>query len=316
MSEFDLIARIRARFPSPPAPELGIGDDGALLVPRPGHLLAVSTDSLLAGVHFRAEDPPADVGHKAAAVNLSDLAAMAAEPAACLLALSLPGADAGWLDGFLDGLGALARRHGMALVGGDTTRGPLAVTLTVLGWVPSGQALRRDAARPGDEVWVTGTLGDAAAALALGEAADPWLLARLRRPEPRCAAGLALRGLAHAAIDLSDGLLGDLGHVLAASGCGADLELAALPASPALCAAVPEAETRWRYQLCGGDDYELAFTAPPERREAVRAALAAQGVAATRIGRIDQRPGLRLQRPDGRLWPPPARAWQHFADPP
>ncbi len=362
--EFDLVGRVRDRLAARGAPStgvvLGIGDDAALLAPPPAGpdgrpmLLAVSTDTLNAGVHFPHATAPADVGHKALAVNLSDLAAMGAAPAWCTLALSLPDGDAAWLDGFLDGFLALADAHGLALVGGDTTRGPLAITVTIAGHVPAGAALRRDGARAGDEVWVTGTLGDAAAglALALGEAtgevsggalapADArFLRGRLDRPTPRVAAGLALRGLASAALDLSDGLLADLGHLLAASGVGAELEADALPFSPALAAYVaarvqareqalagvadagaPSAQAaaaalRRRLQLAGGDDYELCFSAPPAAADAVRAALAAAGATATRIGRLVPTPGLRLRAADGLPLPVPARAgWDHFGSP-
>lgn len=314
--EFDLIARIRERATPQREGALGIGDDCALLAVPPGNRLAVSMDTLNVDVHFRAGDAPADIGHKVAAVNLSDLAAMGAEPAWCTLALSLPAADPEWIEGFLDGFLALCRRHRMDLVGGDTTRGPLSITLTALGWVPHGEALRRDAARVGDDLWVSGSIGDAAAALQLGEQAGDYLLARLRRPTPRVEAGRALLRLAHAAIDLSDGLAGDLGHVLRASGVGAEIELAALPTSQALAAALPDSGQRWNCQLCGGDDYELAFTADPAQRRAVQQALEAVGVSATRIGRLRAEPGLRLHAPDGSLWEPAGHAFEHFGSRP
>lgn len=312
MSEFDLIELIRERCPTQRSPALGIGDDCALLAVPPGHLLAVSSDTLNVDVHFRASDAPYDIGYKAAAVNLSDLAAMGAEPAGCTLALSLPDADVDWLGDFIDGFAAASRPHRLDLLGGDTTRGPLSVTVTALGWVPHGEALRRDAAKIGDDLWVTGSLGDAAAALHLGATADPYLLARLRRPTPRVEVGRVLLRRAHAAIDLSDGLYGDLGHVLKASGCGADLDLAALPASHALAAALPKHEDRWNLQLCGGDDYELAFTADPSRRREIEQVVQALGVTITRIGRLRAEPGLRCLAANGERWAPSARAWQHF----
>ncbi|HVR82516.1 MAG TPA: thiamine-phosphate kinase, partial [Luteimonas sp.] len=213
MAEFDLIARIRARARSRDDVVLGIGDDAALLRVPAGKLLVIATDTLNSGVHFPHDTAPTDIGWKALAVNLSDLAAMGAQPAWCTLSLSLPHGDAGWLDGFLDGFLALADQHGVALVGGDTTRGPLSVCVTVHGLVADGMALRRDGARVGDDIWITGTLGDAAAALVqwrAGGAADPALRARLDRPVPRVATGLALAGVAHACIDVSDGLLADL----------------------------------------------------------------------------------------------------------
>jgi len=325
LAEFDLIARIRRRTQARADVRLGIGDDAALLKPRPGQLLALSVDTLNAGVHFPFETAAADIGWKAAAVNLSDLAAMGAEPAWCSLSLSLPEADVDWLEAFLDGFLELADDHHLALVGGDTTRGPLSVSVSVFGFVPEAQALRRDGARDGDDIWVTGTLGDAAAGLQLvqgqGDAvaleldldAHDWLVHRLHRPQPRVAAGLALRGLAHGCIDVSDGLLADLGHVLAASGCGAIIELSALPTLPALAACLRD-EARWSLQCTGGDDYELCFTAPAARAAEVEAALRGCAVPACRIGRIQAEPGLRLLRPDGSAWQPQRAGFEHFEE--
>jgi thiamine-monophosphate kinase len=295
---------------------LGIGDDAALLQVPAGHLLALSTDTLNAGVHFPPDTAVSDLGWKALAVNLSDLAAMGAMPAWCTLSLSLPEADAAWVDAFLDGFLALAAEYEVALVGGDTTRGPLSITVAVHGFVPEAFALRRDGARAGDEIWITGTTGEAAGALAqwrTGDAIDPGLRARLDRPTPRIAAGLALRGLASACIDVSDGLLADLGHVLAASGIGAELELARVPASPPLHAQFG-ADARIELQLAGGDDYELCFTAPAERRSRIEAALAASGTAATRIGTTRAAPGIRVLKQDGLEWRASARGWDHFAE--
>ena len=308
--EFDLIARIRRRIAARDDVELGIGDDCALLAPPPGMQLAVTMDTLNAGVHFPADTAPADIGWKALAVNLSDLAAMGAQPAWCTLALSLPQADAAWLEAFCDGFLALAQAHGIALVGGDTTRGPLAVTLTAHGFVPAGAALRRDGARVGDEVWVSGTLGDAAGALAqwqAGRAIAPPLRARLDRPTPRVALGLALRGIASSCIDISDGLLADLAHITRASGVGAELEADALPASPALGAAFASEAMR-RLQATGGDDYELCFTAPATQREAVQALGARLGLPLARIGRIVAGSGVHCAG----LGPVPP-GYQHFA---
>jgi len=317
MDEFALIDRIRARAGTAAGVELGIGDDAALLRPSPGQLLAVATDTLNAGVHFPETTAAADIGHKALAVNLSDLAAMGASPEWCTLALSLPDADAAFVDAFLDGFLGLAERHAVVLVGGDTTRGPLSVTVTVGGRVPPGAALRRDGARVGDAVFVTGTLGDAAAGLRqVLDAADPTAVSgplrqRLDRPTPRLAAGLTLRGQASACIDLSDGLLGDLGHVLAASGVGAELALAALPVSPAL-AAVAKGPALWQLQLCGGDDFELCFTAPEAAEAAIAAAMAATGTPVARVGRIVPGGGLALRTPDGADFTPSGTAWRHF----
>lgn len=313
--EFALIERIRARAGRRDDVVLGIGDDGAVLALPPGHELVVSCDTLVAGVHFPDDTAPADIGHKALAVNLSDLAAMAASPAWCTLALTLPEASAAWLDEFLDGFLALADEHGMALVGGDTTRGPLSMTITVHGLVPAGQALRRAGARAGDDIWVTGTIGDAAGGLAQWRARGPAsakLRHRLDRPTPRVQAGLALRGLATAGIDLSDGLAADLGHVLAASGVGARLELGRLPTSRTLADHFDEAR-RWTLQLTGGDDYELCFTAPSARAFEIEQAMAAIDVPVTVVGQVEAGAGLRLGTPDGDAWTPPADGYQHFS---
>ena len=315
VAEFDLIERIRRRVTARDDVLLGIGDDAALLRVPDGHDLVVATDALNIGVHFPHDTAPADIGWKALAVNLSDLAAMGARPAWCTLALSLPHADAVWIDSFLDGFTALAAKHDLALVGGDTTRGPLSVCVTVHGLVPRDGALRRDAARMGDDVWVTGTLGDAAAALAqlqAGGVADPALRKRLDRPEPRVGFGLALVGIAHACIDLSDGLLQDLGHVCKASGVGAEVDVDALPASPAL-AARSSGDTLRGEQACGGDDYELCFTAPPVSADAVRAAAASSGLAVTRVGHIVAGEGVTPKLADGSAWRAPRSGYAHFS---
>jgi len=317
--EFSLIDRITRRASTPRAANdviLGIGDDAALLLPPPGCALAVTSDMLNVGIHFPADTAAADVGWKALAVNLSDLAAMGAMPVWCTLALSLPEADAGWLDGFLDGFLALAERHALALIGGDTTRGPLSIAVTAHGWVEPHAALRRDGARAGDDVWVTGTLGDAAAALDCwqrGVACAASLRARLNRPTPRVSAGLALAGLAHACIDVSDGLIADLGHICRASALAAELWLPHLPASPQL-AALADARTRWRWQTSGGDDYELCFTAAPADRDAIMARLTAAGTAATRIGHIHAAatPGVYLLDGTGADWQPMRAGFRHF----
>ncbi len=309
MAEFDLIERIRRRAGAREDVVLGIGDDAALLRPPADQLLAVSTDVLNEGVHFRASDSPFDIGWKALAVNLSDLAAMGAQPAWALLTLALPEADEAWLDRFIDGFMTLATGHGVALVGGDTTRGALSIGVTVHGFVPAERALRRAGARVGDDLWVTGTLGDAAAGLA--DASRPDLLARLYRPTPRVAAGLALRGLAHACIDVSDGLFADLGHLLRASGVGASVQLAALPCSDAL-ARMCSGPDRWLYQCAGGDDYELCFSAPVQHRARIEAALAKTATPATLIGQVEAESGLRSVAPDGRHWRRARPGYQHF----
>lgn len=321
MAEFDLIGRIRRRAGTRGDVLLGIGDDAALLRPPADQLLVASADLLNEGVHFPADAQPFDVGWKALAVNLSDLAAMGAEPAWALLTLALPRADLAWTDAFIDGFASLAEAHRVALVGGDTTRGPLSIGVSVHGFVPEALALRRDAARVGDDLWVTGTLGDAAAGLARHgqpRPAEPTAAAhfdaltfRLHRPAPRVAAGQALRGVAHACIDVSDGLFADLGHLLAASGVGAHIALAELPCSAAL-AAVSDEDARWQLQAAGGDDYELCFSAPTERRESVLAAMRQAGTPVARIGTITADRALLALDPHGQPWRPAGRGYQHF----
>lgn len=312
MNEFELIRRYFAALaPDGEGVSLGIGDDAALLEVPAAQQLVVSTDMLVAGRHFPEATAPNDIGWKSLAVNLSDLAAMGAEARWLTLALSLPQADPSWVEAFAQGLGALARASGVALVGGDTTRGPLTVTVTAMGLVPRGTALRRDGAQPGDRVCVTGTLGDAAAGLAgagTGAAAS-FLRQRLDRPSPRLRWGQALRGIASAAIDLSDGLLSDLGHVADASGVGAEIDAAALPASPALLSAVPEATRRWPLQASGGDDYELCLCVPPSRLDAAHQACPALH----EIGWITSERGVRLRLPDGKLAALDRTGFDHFA---
>ncbi len=315
MPEFDLIARIRQRAGTRGDVVLGIGDDAALLRVPPDRLLVVATDTLNSGVHFPEETAPADIGWKALAVNLSDVAAMGAQPAWCTLSLSLPRDDLAWVDGFLDGFLALASMHDVALVGGDTTRGALSVCVTVHGLVAPDCALRRDGARVGDAVWVSGTLGDAAAALAqwrAGASVDPALRARLDRPVPRVRLGALLGDLAHACIDLSDGLLADLGHLCAASGVGAEVDIEALPASDAL-AATFRGDARRHLQAAGGDDYELCFAAPVDAREHILAQAAQARVPVSHIGRIVAGSGVRALLADGSEWHPSRRGYAHFA---
>ena len=317
--EFELIAR---HFTRPQRPlrraTLGIGDDCALLTPVPGMQLAVSTDMLVEGRPFLSTVAPERLGHKALAVNLSDLAACGAEPLACTLALALPRGDDAFVAALARGLFALADAHGIELVGGDTTAGPLNLCITVFGQVPAGQALLRSGARAGDDLWVSGSLGDARLALEVfrGRAALPGdAFESVRRamelPQPRVALGLALRGVASSAIDLSDGLVGDLGHVLARSGVAGVIELDALPRSAVLAAQT--AALQHECLLAGGDDYELLFTAPPARRDAVRAAGLRCGVAVTRCGRIDAGSGLAVIAGDGRPLPGVWRGYDHFA---
>jgi thiamine-monophosphate kinase len=324
--EFELIARHftrpvrRAALGTDPGVQrvaLGVGDDCALLSPAPGQQLAVSSDMLVEGRHFLSTVAPERLGHKALAVNLSDLAACGAEPLAFTLALALPRGDDAFAAGLAQGLFALADAHGIELVGGDTTAGPLNLCITVFGQVPPGQALLRSGARAGEQLWVSGRLGDARLALEVFRgtvelAGSDFEVVRraMEQPEPRVALGLALRGLATSAIDLSDGLVGDLGHVLARSGVGATVEVDALPRS-AIVAAQPRA-LQHRCVLAGGDDYELLFTAPAGQDDAVRAAGERAGVAVTPIGRIGAAAGLRLVDADGQLVVFTERAFDHF----
>ncbi len=321
LSEFDLIKQYfqRAR-PAGPQTVLGIGDDCALLAPSPGKLLAVSSDMLVEDRHFFAGADPFRLGHKSLAVNLSDLAAMGAAPLGFTLALALPKADRDWLDGFSRGLFALADRHGCELVGGDTTKGPLNICITIFGELAPGQALRRDAARAGDDIWISGTLGDARLALAacldeveLDPDAHALAAQRLHAPTPRVALGrlLAEGRLAHAALDISDGLVGDLGHILAASRVGATLDVDALPAGPVLARQAPD--LRRRFAAAGGDDYELCFTAPAAHRDAILAAGERSGTAVTRVGRIEAEAGLRLVDRDGAPLALQLHGWDHFS---
>ncbi|MFN9966429.1 MAG: thiamine-phosphate kinase [Lysobacteraceae bacterium] len=318
MAEFSLIDRFRQRAGARPDVVLGIGDDAALLAPPKDRQLVLAVDTLVEGVHFPKGIPASAIGWKALAVNLSDLAAMGAEPAVALLALTLPTDAPAFVDEFAAGFAALADTHRVALVGGDTTRGPLAASVTVVGYVAPGQALTRSGAQPGDDLWITGTLGDAAGALALWRSGVPMLRTgslreRLDRPAPRLGAGLALRGLATACIDVSAGFLADLGQVLAMSGVGADVEVDGLPTSAALAEAFPDPLVRRALQMAGGDDYELCFTAPERQREAVRAALDAVATPATRVGRITEGASLRLFDADGLPVPLPARrGYVHF----
>ena len=323
MGEFDLIARYFTRPVRRAA--LGVGDDCALLAPAPGMQLAISSDMLVEGRHFFADVDPEALGHKALAVNLSDLAACGARPLAFTLALSLPRVDEAWLAGFSHGLLALADAHSCELVGGDTTQGPLNLCITVFGEVPTGQALLRSGARPGDDLYVSGTLGDARLALEalLGHRPLPAeVLARARqrleRPTPRVALGQALRGIASSAMDLSDGLLGDLSHILKASGVGARIDTHITSNLIAEKAYLSGGEGHFDLEfirqctLAGGDDYELAFTAPPARRDAVAAASQASGTPVTRIGTVLAEPGLQLVDAQGQAVEHRYASFDHF----
>ena len=292
--EFDLIARYFNRYRTARRDvQLGIGDDCALLTVAEKQLLAVSTDTLVEGIHFLKTIDPADLGYKALAVNLSDLAAMGADPAWVSLALTLPEVNTDWLEAFSDSLFEQLNYYGMQLIGGDTTRGPLSMTLTIQGLIPMDRALTRGGASVGDWIFVTGSLGDSAAGLAIlleqldvkDAAHRETLLKRHLRPTARILQGQALRGFASSAIDISDGLISDLKHVLNASGCGARLDLDALPLSPALLESV-DREQALKWALTGGEDYELCFTVPEINRGALDVALSHLGVDFTCIGQI------------------------------
>jgi len=326
LNEFELIDRFfrraEKRTTSARGIALGIGDDAALLSPTPGFQLAASVDMLVAGRHFFADVDPEALGHKTLAVNLSDMAAMGATPRWALLAGALPNADPRWLEGFARGFFALADAHGVDLVGGDTTHGPLNLCVTILGEVRAGEALLRGGARMGDSIWISGTLGDAS--LALANRAGRLVLSSdeaaacekaLLRPEPRVALGIRLRGLASAAIDVSDGLIGDLGHILAASKLGATLELASIPRSTALDRqlAGPAHGVALDCLLAGGDDYELCFTAAPSVDPRVTALAAELGLGLHRVGSIVAESGLTVRDASGRALAPLPRAYDHFA---
>ncbi|RJG05310.1 thiamine-phosphate kinase [Noviherbaspirillum cavernae] len=321
LSEFDLIAQFFTRSRRQHRNvALGIGDDCALVTPAAGMQLAISTDMLVEGRHFFPGADPQMLGHKCLAVNLSDLAAMGAKPLAFTLALALPEARPDWLAPFAKGLLALADEHGCELIGGDTTKGPLNICITVFGEVPPGQALRRDAAQAGDDIWISGSLGDARLALAgyrgdimLDDATQHTAGERMHAPTPRVELGLSLRDIAHAAIDISDGLAGDLGHILERSRTGAILDVDQLPAGPML--ARHALEIRRRFTLAGGDDYELCFTAPSGKRDAVIAAASSCNTAVTRVGSIDAAPGLRLRDANGAPLDLPLASFDHFASP-
>jgi thiamine-monophosphate kinase len=319
-SEFALIDRyFAAHDVRRPDVALGIGDDCALLIPPVDQQLAVTVDTLVADVHFFATADPEGIGHKALAVNLSDLAAMGASPAWATLALTLPKVDEKWLDAFCRGLFMLADRYGVQLMGGDTTHGPVTViTIQAHGFVPPGLALRRDGARPGDHIYVTGMPGDAGLALAaafgkvtVADKYADYLRLRLERPEPRVAQGLALRGIASAAIDISDGLAQDLGHILERSGVGAQLDVSQLPLSPALLTSL-DRNAAITMALASGDDYELCFTAPLERVAQLEPSAANWDCRCTPIGVITAEPGLRLLQADGSAFRLERPGYNHF----
>ncbi|MFM7331427.1 MAG: thiamine-phosphate kinase [Brachymonas sp.] len=327
MGEFDLIERFFKRSAQTNAGvDLGMGDDCALLSPAPGMQLAISSDMLVEGRHFLSTVNPEALGHKALAVNLSDLAACGAKPVAFTLALALPRLDEAWLEGFSKGLFDLANHQGCALIGGDTTAGPLNICITVFGHVPTGQALLRSGAQAGDDIYVSGLPGQARLALeafrgniTLHEKDFALTRARMERSKPRVDLGLALRGIASSAIDVSDGLLGDLGHVLKASLLGAEVHLNAID-SIALHADFLPSNSRFdskflrQMVLSGGDDYEIVFTAPAAKRHAIEAAALAAQTQITRIGQVQAEPGIRLREASGELAPNDFASFDHFKE--
>ncbi len=332
MSEFDLIRRYFTR--ATPLSVLGVGDDAALLRVGIGMELAVSTDMLVSGTHFFADADPFLLGHKTLAVNLSDMAAMGATPRWATLALSLPQADEDWLQRFSAGFFALADEHGIELVGGDTTRGPLNLCVTIMGEVPRGEALRRSGAQVGDDIWVSGTLGAAALGLAhlqgkmaLPEDARIHCLAALHQPQPRVALGLALRGVASSAIDISDGLLADLGHILECSQLGAEIFLAKIPSFPRRRESSESIKLDSRLRgnddidevlaqhciLSGGDDYELCFTASPAQRDVIDVLAGRLQLPLTRIGSICAEQICMVRAADGSVMKIEEGGYDHFA---
>lgn len=316
MNEFELINTFfKQTNLTRPDVVLGIGDDAALLTPPSNQQLAASMDTLVEGVHFLASTPAQYIGHKALAVNLSDLAAMGAEPAWTMLALTLPKANETWLHDFAEGFFSLANRFNLKLIGGDTTHGPLSITIQIQGFVPTDAALRRDGAKPGDKIYVSGTLGDAGLALALTQQQDSTLPARdqqfvmerLHLPTPRVALGLALRSIANSAIDISDGLLADLRHITSNSRTGATLQTNLIPLSPAL-QKLPRAQAL-QYALSAGDDYELCFTVPPEKSAQVKIISEQTGVPCTCIGEMTTSSDIQLAGETVNLT---RQGYQHF----
>jgi thiamine-monophosphate kinase len=318
-SEFDLIAR---HFTRPAANAvLGVGDDAALIDVTNGMDLAVSTDTMVSGTHFFPDVDPEALGHKSLAVNLSDMAAMGAMPYWAMLALTLPNVDHAWLAAFSKGFFDLAGEFNVSLIGGDTTRGPLTLTVTIMGEVPMGSALRRSGAKAGNDVWVSGNLGDAALAVAhrhgklvLGESDYHEALLRLYEPTPRVALGQALRGLATSAIDISDGLLADLGHICRLSGVGATVELASIPVST-IGARHFASDAGLTAIVAGGDDYELCFTAPANARESITDLTNVLGIPLTRIGQVKRGKGVSLLGADGKAVKVDGRGYDHFSAP-
>jgi thiamine-monophosphate kinase len=321
VNEFELIGRHFARAPRHGDVKLGVGDDAAIVAPAPGVEYAVSVDMLVEGRHFAAGTNPENLGHKALAVNLSDMAAMGAVPRFALLAGALPVADDAWLSAFMRGFDALAERYDVELIGGDTTRGPRNLCVTVIGEVPAGQAITRAGAAAGDTIYVSGRVGDAALGLAsrggrirIDDAMIGELLQRLERPEPRVALCIALRGIASAALEVTDGIVGYLANILDASHVGAVVDVAGMPASDVLRDLLggPQRELALACLLAGGDDYELCFTAPAATRRQIDAIAQSLGLPITAIGAITQTPGLVVRDERGDPMRELPRAFDHF----
>lgn len=309
LTEFSLIQRFFTRQKvANPSTRLGIGDDCALLAVPEGYELAITTDTMVENVHFFAGTDPEQLGHKLLAVNLSDLAAMGANPVSATLALTLPKVDEDWLSAFAKGFLDLAERHSVDLIGGDTTSGPLTLTVQAMGLVPHGQALSRSTAQPGDFIYLTGNIGDAGLGLKINQGyrcnLPETALKRFNRPDPACAAGMALIGIANACIDVSDGLTGDLGHILEQSRVGACIDWDLLPLSGAVRNYIDETGD-WSMPLVAGDDYELCFTVSPEKASLLT-------IACHKIGIIETEPGLRLKK-SGNIQPLKAKAYEHFS---
>lgn len=318
LSEFEIIERIFRRGGNRSDVVLGIGDDAAVVRVRPEQCLAIATDTIVEGVHFPIGTDAADIGYRALAVNLSDLAAMGAEPTWANLALTLPAADQKWLQSFANGFFELADRHQVQLIGGDTTRGPLSISVTLHGWLEHAPGLRRNGARVGDEIIVSGTLGDAAAGLAcimnkekFAATVAATLAMRFLRPNPRVELGRFLLSRAHSAIDVSDGFLADLSHILRQSGVGATVRTADIPISSVLSGSVPSAQAL-NHALNGGDDYELCFTLQPARWAEVDAWAKEHGITLTKVGCIEAHPGLRLIDADGKPVDHHISGYRHF----
>ena len=315
LSEFSIIERFfSSRQPINPSTRLGIGDDCALLTVPDGNELAVTTDTMVENVHFLPDTNPEFLGHKILAVNLSDLAGMGAKPIAVTLALTIPGVDEKWLREFAKGFFRLSDQYSVDLIGGDTTSGPLTLTVQAMGIVPTGKALRRSTAKAGDLIYVTGKLGDAGLGLKIEQgypcSNSSVVLERFHRPEPRVAAGLLIRQYANACIDISDGLTSDLGQLLDKSNAGAAISWERLPISSEVLAYI-EATSDWEMPLCAGDDYELCFTVSPEKQASLEVSLEESGIEFSRIGMITSKPGLTLER-SGQVRELTIKGFEHF----